>query len=245
LRNSIFRRRQVLLMSTLLSSCASAGQGDGTLTARPRQGGKSPVAEPGTHALGLRSKRDALLYVPKTAVAKDLVLYLHGAGGSEEQGTRRFGALAEKLGFVLLSPASEGRTWDAIRDGFGPDLAMIDAALHKARERVPIDRVVVAGFSDGASYALSLGLRNPGFFHAIAAFSPGFIAGGAGPQTSKTRVFVSHGTEDEILPIESCSRRLVPALKRDRHTVNYREFAGPHTVPAEIAEEGLRWALKR
>jgi len=25
--------------------------------------------------------------------------------------------------------------------------------------------------------------------------------------------------------------------------VSYREFQGPHTVPAEIAEEGLRWVL--
>jgi phospholipase/carboxylesterase len=152
--------------------------------------------------------------------------------------------LAEKLGVMLLSPASEGRTWDAIRGGFGTDVPMIDSALRKAFEMASVEQAIVAGFSDGASYALSIGLRNPDLFAAVAAFSPGFIAGGSGDQKRKTRVFVSHGTADEILPIDSCSRQLVPRLQRDGQVVQYREFDGPHTVPPTIAEEGLRWAFR-
>lgn len=226
-----------------MTSCVAAGRDDGTLTARPVAVSGKPLG-PGTHPLGLRAKRDALLYVPKTA-SKNLVLYLHGAGGSEEQGPKRFGALSEKLGFLLLSPASADHTWDAIRDGFGPDVPVIDAALRKVYAEWKVERTVVAGFSDGASYALGLGLRNTALFSTIAAFSPGFIAGGSAPAKAKSRIFISHGTDDEILPIDSCSRRLVPGLQRDGHRVNYREFAGPHTVPADVAEEGLRWALRQ
>ncbi len=55
------------------------------------------------------------------------------------------------------------------------------------------------GFSDGASYALSIGLTNGDLFTHVVAFSPGF----ASPvtYTGKPPVFVSHGTHDEVLPI--------------------------------------------
>mgnify|MGYP003861662637 CR=1 FL=1 len=227
-------------VASLMTPCAAAGPSAGTLSARPGAVSGKPAGA-GTHPLGLRVKRDALLYVPKIS-SKNLVVYLHGAGGSEEQGPKRLGALSEKLGFLLLSPASADRTWDAIRDGFGADVQIIDASLRKVYAERNVERTVVAGFSDGASYALGLGIRNAGLLSAVAAFSPGFIAGGTPPKT-KSRIFVSHGIDDEILPIHSCSRQLVPRLKRDGHEVSYREFQGPHTVPAEIAEEGLRWVL--
>jgi phospholipase/carboxylesterase len=188
-----------------------------------------------------------VLYVPASAPPQsaDLVLYLHGAGGSEEQGFKRLGSVADQLGFLLLSPASEGRTWDAIRSGFGPDVAFLDNALRRVFAMAPVKRTIVAGFSDGASYALGLAPRNSELFSAAVAFSPGFVAGSL-PQRSATKrkpkVFVSHGTGDEILPIDSCSRQLVPRLQREGYSVNYREFPGPHTVPREVAEEGLRWA---
>jgi phospholipase/carboxylesterase len=55
------------------------------------------------------------------------------------------------------------------------------------------------------------------------------------------RIFVSHGTEDEVLPIDVCSRRIVPALQRAGYDVRYEEFDGPHTVPPAISDEALHW----
>src|SRR5215469_2091135 len=69
-------------------------------------------------------------------------------------------------------------------------------------------RIAVAGFSDGASYSLSVGLANGDFFSAIFGFSPGFIV--PGEFKGKPPVFISHGTIDPILPIDDCSRRIVP-----------------------------------
>jgi phospholipase/carboxylesterase len=89
---------------------------------------------------------------------------------------------------------------------------------------------------------LGLGLSNGDLFDSVLAFSPGFIPPGSNP-TGKPRIFISHGTQDEILPIDSCSRRLVPELKRSGYSVNYREFDGPHTVPREIADQAFRWFL--
>jgi predicted esterase len=148
------------------------------------------------------------------------------------------------MGFLLLSPASEGITWDAIRGAYGHDVRTLDEVLKRtfAARLVNASRIALAGFSDGASYALGLGLPNPDLFSSVLAFSPGFIPDGSKP-TGKARVFVSHGTADQILPIDSCSRRLVPQLKRVGFNVIYQEFDGPHTVPREILEQAMRWFL--
>ncbi len=53
--------------------------------------------------------------------------------------------------------------------------------------------------------------------------------------------YLSHGTGDRLLPIERCSRRIVPRLEREDYEVRYREFDGPHTVPGSIAHEALDW----
>jgi phospholipase/carboxylesterase len=100
-------------------------------------------------------------------------------------------------------------------------------------------RVAVGGFSDGATYAISIGLINGDLFRRVIAFSPGFVVDGASHGTP--RFFVSHGTVDRILPIDQCSRVIVPALRRHGYEVNFKEFDGGHTVPPDIAAEAMRW----
>jgi predicted esterase len=118
---------------------------------------------------------------------------------------------------------------------------MINRALERIFNLVFVDpgRIAVGGFSDGASYALALGLANGDLFSRVLAFSPGFVP--PVPRSGKPRVFVSHGDNDAVLPIDRTSRRLVPALQADGYDVTYREFQGPHTVPAGIAEEAIGW----
>ena len=244
---AILTRRSfaVSLTGGLFSACAQAPSSSTRLQARP--GAATEVCEAGTHPLGLRPQRDSLLYVPKSADPNkpaSLVVYLHGATGSEQQGIRRLSALSDELGFLVLSPASKGQTWDAIREGYGPDVQGIDQALTRAFAMRKVDprRIAVAGFSDGASYGLGLGLMNGDLFSGVIAFSPGFIPQG-GKRTGKPRVFVSHGTNDQVLPIAECSRRLAPELKKAGYPVTYREFEGPHAVPPEIAKEAMLWFL--
>ena len=237
--------RRLFLTSTF-AGCALARDAS-RLRARPSA---SPVtSEPGLRALGLRKNRDAQLYVPAKAAESGkpapFLMYLHGATGSEQMGIKRYRDFADTFGFILLSPASAGGTWDAIRDGYGPDVRALDDALTKAFAMCNVDpqRVGVCGFSDGASYALGLGLSNGDLFSSVMAWSPGFVPPGIDRQ-GKPRVFVSHGTNDPILPIESCSRVLVPDLKKRGYAVTYREFEGVHTVPREVSEEALRWFLQ-
>jgi phospholipase/carboxylesterase len=213
----------------------------GRLSARPR--GMVAPAAPGLHRVGPDGA--ALLLVPHVLPGQPvpLVLALHGAASSADRARSRLRGLPQELGFVALAPAAHGRTWDLIEGGFGPDVEAIDAALDEAFASVDVDagRVLVEGFSDGASYALAIGLRNGDLFSAVVAFSPGFAA--AGRPVGRPRIFVTHGTDDPVLPIDRCSRRLVPRLRRDGYAVDYREFEGGHETPPELAREALAAAL--
>lgn len=212
------------------------------LKARPKPGSKTTAT--GRSTLNLGGARDGILQMPATIPAGRLPLLVlfHGAGGSGERQLQRFGSIPDETGVPVLALDSRGPTWDAIRGGFGPDIEFIDRALDKVFGQVAIDptEVVAGGFSDGATYALSLGLANGDLFQRIVAWSPGFIVDDR-PQ-GKPRIFISHGTKDEILPIDSCSRVLVPALRKRGYDVTYKEFDGPHTVPAELATEGFKFA---
>jgi phospholipase/carboxylesterase len=174
-------------------------------------------------------------------VPAPLVLMLHGAGGNAQGGLRPLQDLADEAGLILLAVESRQRSWDLIIGRFGPDVAFVDRALTSVFERYAVDpaHLAVEGFSDGASYALSLGIANGDLFTHVLAFSPGFVA--AEQAGGQPRMFVSHGTYDEVLPIDRCSRRIVPLMQRGGYDVRYREFEGGHTVPPEIAREALGW----
>jgi predicted esterase len=214
---------------------------DGRLTARPK--GTTSASSEGTRALGLERGRDAMLQLPAADARGPLplLLLLHGASGSGQGMLRRVGAAAAESGVAVLAPDSRDGTWDGIRDRFGQDVAFIDRALQRVFDTVSIDpaRIAIGGFSDGATYAVSLGLINGDLFRRVLAFSPGFIV--QGDAHGKPEFFISHGTSDPILPIAETSRVIVPMLQRRGYAVTFREFDGVHEVPAAIAAEGLRW----
>ena len=222
----------------------SAGTGSGRIAARPRTA--SPTSGSGSRPLGLGAERDGVLQLPAKSATSPLPLLvlLHGAGGSAAGILRRLGTAADDAGVAVLAPDSRDTSWDAIGGDLGPDVLFLNRALERVFETTSVDpaRVSVGGFSDGASYALTLGLINGDLFRRVVAFSPGFVVPG-GPH-GKARFFVSHGTRDEILPIDRCSRRIVPALQKAGYDVTYREFDGGHTVPADIAKEGMQWAAQ-
>lgn len=215
-----------------------------SLQARPSGRTQGSVPAAGRHSIGRGRDGDALLYLPRGAHAGrplPLVLTLHGAGGQPSGALALFRPFADEHGLVLLAPGSRASTWDAVRAGFGPDVEAIDRLLKMVFAEVPVDpaRVAVAGFSDGASYALGLGLANGRLFRRVIAFSPGFIPPAS--RVGRPAVFVSHGDSDEVLPVQATSRRIVPALRDEGYDVTYREFAGRHAVPRSIAEAAVEW----
>jgi phospholipase/carboxylesterase len=219
------------------------------LTARPGD----PTIEPtiGLSALGLGTRilgnlRDGWLYVPESYsadTAAPLFVALHGAGGQGSDWESYY-ARAESRGMVLLAPDSRSATWDRIQGNFGADCYFLDRALKHTFERCRIDatRIALAGFSDGASYALSLGISNGDLFSNLVGYSPGLL-NPSQPLVGEPRIFVSHGTEDPVLSVSITRALIVPELSNAGYDVTYREFEGGHAVPAEISEEALDWFL--
>lgn len=217
----------------------------GRLVARPTQ--VTAGAPTGSRQLGIVAQRAVLLYVPpqyRPEQPAPLAVMLHGAGGDAAAGLRLLQALADERGLILVSPASRGQTWDMLRGGYGPDVAVIDRALALVFQEYAVDprHLAIGGFSDGASYALSLGITNGDLFSHVIAFSPGFMA--PATQQGTPRLFISHGIHDSVLPIDRCSRRIVPQMQRAGYDVRYREFDGPHTIPPAIAREAADWYVQ-
>ncbi|MEU5964899.1 phospholipase [Micromonospora parva] len=214
---------------------------DGRLTARHHP----PVAAGRTGLVPMTGRdgdRLAVGYVPEPAgdgSAYRLVLLLHGAGGSARQGLDLLLPVADAQHLLLVAPDSSAASWDLIAGGFGADVRRIDALLATVFDGYPIADVTVGGFSDGASYALSLGLANGDLIDAVVAFSPGFAAP---PVThGRPRVFISHGVDDRVLPIDVCSRRLVPHLRDLGYDVTYEEFPGGHDIPVPVRDSAVSW----
>jgi phospholipase/carboxylesterase len=246
---NITRREFLVLGGALSASCAitpAVGQAsaNGRLASRPDSATQRPPLPPGEHALALGDRRDGVLYVPRDMSDKTpLVVLLHGATGSAKGVLSRLSAfsLADQHRIAVLATDSKGTTWDVIRGRFGPDAEFLDAALKHTFERVAIDpaHVAIGGFSDGASCALSLGLVNGDLFTHVMAFSPGLVVADEGH--GEPEIYISHGTHDGILPIDSTSRRLVPWLRKAGYHVQYREFPGAHEVPQDVAREAFAW----
>ena len=219
---------------------------EGRLNARPSAAGASRVRHAGRSALGLGAERDGLVHVPAQAAAgvpSPLVVLLHGAGSSAGPAIDVLAPFADARGLVLLAPDSRASTWDGVRGRLGPDVGFIDRALAHVFRTCPIDtaRVALGGFSDGASYALSLGLANGDLFDTVLAFAPGFSAppGVAG----RPRTWIAHGRADRVLPVERCGRRVARELRGAGFAVTYEEFDGGHVVRPDLVTRALDWWL--
>ena len=215
------------------------GESRGRLNARP--GTTTSPIEPGLYELELGDERDGVLYVPDADGPRPLLLVLHGATMNAKQMLRPILAAADEAEVVLLVPDSRSQTWDVLVGGYGPDVEFIDRALAATFAQCAVDptAISIGGVSDGASYALSLGVANGDLFSKIVAFSPGFIAPAS--VVGQPRVFVSHGTHDPILPIDACGRPIVAGLRKADYDVEYVEFDGGHEMPEQIVRTAFRW----
>jgi predicted esterase len=194
--------------------------------------------------LGGGTRPDGYLYVPTNFVpttSLPLVVSLHGAGGSASGPLDLLRTYADEFHFLQLAINSRGATWDAIRGAYGPDIEVIDRSLRYVFDHCWVlpDRITLEGFSDGASYAIGVGITNGDLFSHVIAFSPGLVT--AFTPRGKPPFFISHGIQDPILPIDYSSRVIVPQLRAAGYAVDYHEFEGVHQVPPDIAREAMVW----
>jgi predicted esterase len=236
-----------LLLGTPGAPIAAAGPG---LTAQPPA---TPAVNNDTRSGVLSLAGGAYAYLPKgrTAAPAPVLVALHGAGGQASQVLESFRESADANGIVLLIPQSIKGTWDMIEDlksrlglemnvqpRYGKDLKALDAAIMDLFGKIAVDptRIGIMGFSDGATYALSVGTANPQLFKRVIAFSPGpaFIGKSAPDQY----VFISHGENDRVLPYAN-ARGFASKLRVKKVPVEFEKFDGGHEVPKAIKEKAM------
>ena len=123
--------------------------------------------------------------------------------------------------------------------------ALIDREVARG---VPAERIVVAGFSQGAAMALMTGLRYPQRLAGIVGLS-GYLplaaatAGERHTANAATPVFLAHGRLDDVVPMtmNNASRDALTALG---HAVEWHEYPMAHSVCMEEIADLQRWLLR-
>jgi phospholipase/carboxylesterase len=211
-----------------------------------------------------RGPQRAALFTPDEidpARRYPLLAVLHGAGRQDELLMKAYRDEAERRQALFLVPRSRGMTWDlvvAATQGASaqdpgaaaskrPDLDFLEYAYDLIFRRYPVDaaRLGLIGYSDGASYALSVGLSNPDLFRAVMGWAAGFVAienEAAAPGTPRPAVLVEYGSHDELFPFEQVAVPMREQLEAFGCAVTFRvDQGGRHWPSGQFQDEALDW----
>lgn len=203
-----------------------------------------PPLPAGRHGLLLPEGREAVLVVPEgldTQSPVPLLVLCHGAGGEADRVLPFFEHWARARRFLLLAPQSMFPTWDIVIAGHGPDLERLENALQQVATCFRLDpaRLALAGFSDGGSYALAVGLTNGDLFSHVIALSAGFMDTFVRHGTPK--VLIAHGRSDSQLPFDSSVRKHAIKLLEEGVDLTLLPFDGDHIIKAEVAARAVEF----
>ncbi len=192
-----------------------------------------------------------------------LVTVLHGAGRQDEMLIKGWKHEAQQRQAFILVPRSFYMTWDLIAMGMQgaagaspegdepasdrPDLDFLEYAYDLVYRRYPIDaeRQALVGYSDGASYAVSVGLANPDVFRAVMAWAAGFLALDervASEDIPRPHMYVEYGTHDELFPFEQVALGMKKQLEDLGCELDFNvDEGGRHWPSSTFQDEALDW----
>jgi phospholipase/carboxylesterase len=176
-----------------------------------------------------------------------LLTVLHGAGRQDELLVRAYADEPAERQAIFFIPRSTYPTWDILVGEERPDLDFLEHAYAEIYRRVPVDhaRQALIGYSDGASYALSIGLSNPRLFSAVMGWAAGFVVfdpTGVGADDPRPRILLEHGTHDPVFPFEQIAMRNCAILRRLGYEVELRvDEGGVHWPSRGFQPAALDW----
>lgn len=216
---------------------------------------------PPTGIVGLEQGRgSATLLTPAEidpARRYPLFTVLHGAGRQDEALSKGYRNEPNARQAFFLIPRSVDPTWDLIVGGERHDLDFLEYAYDLIYRRYPIDPLQQAliGYSDGASYALSVGLCNSGLFSALMVWAAGFLVvdpataaefrqpeANAAAMAPKPRIYLEYGTHDELFSFEQVALPMRANLESAGFDVTFSvDEGGRHWPSGTFHSEALDW----
>jgi polyhydroxybutyrate depolymerase len=192
-----------------------------------------PHVDPGRYVKSIRVgnlDRNYVLRVPKSYDNKTrlpLVVLYHGwtSSAAEIERQTKFGAKADKEGFILVVPnGTEGvANYKGWNTGFlnlgspdADDVKLTSDILDEVEKDLYVDedRVFVAGHSNGAMFAYKVGAELSDRIAAIAVVSGtvGMAEGHIPEPKSPVSAIIFHGKADETVPYDEHSRGLIQSI---------------------------------
>ena len=126
----------------------------------------------------------------------------------------------------------------------------IEAFMAREKERgIASNKIVLAGFSQGGAIALQTGLRHGEPLAGILALSTYLalaesLAAEGTPANKSIPIFMAHGTEDPVVPIELAETSR-DTLKSHGYNVRWTDYPMPHSVCMEEITAIGEWLTER
>ena len=184
-------------------------------------------------------------FVPNAARenSRPLIIALHGGTGHGRDTLWHWLTSARSNDMSVMAPTSIDDTWSLFQVEL--DLHAILENLTELTNTIPEpSAILLAGMSDGATYALQLGLKRPDLFPNVAAFSgmldPSLLAEPPSPSNNQ-HIYWLHGHRDTMFPFELANES-VAALKTKGLDVVLDEQAGlGHSFASSRVPATLDW----
>ncbi|HHP7232499.1 MAG TPA: alpha/beta hydrolase [Xenococcaceae cyanobacterium] len=190
---------------------------------------------------------DAIFLKPQNAEkCESLLLMLHG-WGSNYQDLAPLSQMLDLPGFGYICPNAPfahyqvpgGRAWYDLENLPNPQLIPQSRELLlnwlnmlPTQTGVPLERTVMAGFSQGGAMTLDVGLGLP--LAGLCSLS-GYLHYEPQPQATTPPVLIIHGRQDSVVPLTS-AQSARDKLKAIGVKVKYQEFDMAHEVQASALE---------
>lgn len=191
------------------------------------------------------------------------IVFLHGVGSNEVNLFELGPMIAEdRLVVSLRAPLTLGQKsfawfhvqftaqgpvhdWDEASESF----KLIEEAVEdiSVKAEVPLERIAIFGFSQGAIMSIGLALRSKLQLERYVASSGRTLPEFAElakvsplPEAKTRKVFLSHGVADSKLPIQ-LARNSEITLRSAGMNLTYKEYPGDHGIPAELIADVKEW----
>lgn len=198
---------------------------------------------------------------PKVIQDKNpLLLLLHGYGSNEEDLFSFASELPEQYyvisvraphammygsyaWYAINFDADENKFSDVVQAKASRELILSFIEDLKNKYPIDADNVTLIGFSQGAILSYAAALKCPEKIQRIAALSGYFnleIADEISKHASQLKMFISHGTADQVIPVE-WARKAAPQLQQMGIEITYKEYPVGHGVAPQNFWDMLKW----